>query len=77
MPGRRPENLRVEIERLEGAVYERWNALNSNDEFDIHCLKKEPTGSNIPLTRCAPNFVIQAEAQAAEDVLTGGRSRAD
>ena len=59
MPGRRPENLRVEIERLEVAVYERFNALNSDDEFDIHCLKQAPTGSNIPLRTCAPNFVIR------------------
>ena len=51
VPGRRPENLRVEIERLEVAVYDRWNALNSNDEFDIHCLESEPTGSNIPCAR--------------------------
>ena len=76
VPGRRPENLRLEIERLEGAVYERFNALNSNDEFDIHCLEQEPTGSNIPLRRCAPNFVIQAESRAASKMLTDGRGRA-
>ena len=73
VPGRRPENLRVEIERLEGAVYERWNALNSNDELDIHCFKQAPTRSNIPLRKCAPNFVIRAESQAAEDSIAGAR----
>ena len=66
VPGRRPENLRVEIERLEVAVYERFNALNSNDEFDIHCFEQAPTGSNIPLRTCAPNFVIRAESRAAK-----------
>jgi hypothetical protein len=79
VPGRRPQNLRVEIERLERAVYERWNALNSNDEFDIHCLDSEPTGSNITQTRCAPDFVIQAESRAAENSIdsarTNGQSR--
>lgn len=74
VPGRRPENLRVEIERLEQVVYERWNALNSNDEFDIHCLDSEPTGSNIPQTHCAPNFVIEAESRAAEDAVHGART---
>src|SRR6185503_21032582 len=64
VPGTRPQNLRVEIERLEQVVYERWNALNSNDEFDIHCLDSEPTGSNITQTHCAPNFVIEAESRA-------------
>ena len=76
VPGRRPENLRVEIERLERVVYERWNALNSNNEFDIHCLESEPTGSNITQTRCAPNFVIEAESRAAEDSIDGARSSA-
>jgi hypothetical protein len=76
VPGRRPENLRVEIERLEGAVYERFNALNSDDEFDIHCFKQAPTGSNIPLRTCAPNFVIKAESASAKAMLTDGRSGA-
>ena len=74
VPGSRPENLRVEIERLERVVYERWNALNSNDEFDVHCLDSEPTGSNITQTHCAPNFVIEAESRAAEDSVHGARS---
>jgi len=76
VPGRKPENLRVEIERLEVAVYDRFNALNSSDEFDIHCLEQAPTGSNIPLRTCAPNFVIQAESKSAENMLTDGRTGA-
>jgi hypothetical protein len=76
VPGRRPENLRVEIERLEVAVYDRFNALNSNDEFDIVCFEQAPTGSNIPLRKCAPRFVIQAESDAASKMLTDGRAGA-
>jgi len=75
--GRKPENVYAEIERLEISVYDRFNALNSNDEFDIHCFKQAPTGSNIPLRRCAPNFVIEAEAQAAQNTMVGARGRAD
>ena len=74
VPGSRPQNLRVEIERLEQVVYERWNALNSNDEFDIHCLDSEPTGSNITQTRCAPDFAIQAESRAAKNMIDGDRT---
>lgn len=74
VPGVRPENLRVEIERAERVVYERWNALNSNDEFDVHCLDSEPTGSNITQTRCAPNFVIWAESRAAKNTVDGERT---
>jgi hypothetical protein len=74
IPGRVPENLRVEIERLEVAVYEQFNALNSNDEFDIHCLVQARTGTNIPQRTCAPNFVIRAESRSAQKILTDGRS---
>lgn len=77
VPGHRPENLFAEIERLEGSVYQRFNELNSNDDFDIHCFKQAPTGSNIPQRRCAPNFVIEAESQAAQNTMVGARGRAD
>jgi hypothetical protein len=77
VPGSRPENLYAEIERLEGSVYERFNSLNRNDELDIHCFKQAPTGSNIPLRRCAPNFVIEAEARAAKNTIVGTRGNAD
>jgi len=75
VPGVAPENLRVEIERVETAVYERFNALNSNDEFDIHCFSQAPTGSNIPVRTCAPNFVVQSESRASSKILTDGRGR--
>ena len=72
--GRKPENVYAEIERLEISVYDRFNALNSNDEFDIHCLDSEPTGSNITQTRCAPDFAIQAESRAAKNMIDGDRT---
>lgn len=74
--GRKPENLRLEIERLENAVYERFNALNSNSEFDVHCFEQPPTGSNIPLRTCAPNFVTRTESLGAEKILRDGRDKA-
>ena len=77
VPGIRPENLRVEIERLERVVYDRWNALNDNDELDIQCLSSEPTGSNITQTRCVPNFVIQSESASARNRLNGARNAVD
>ena len=73
IPGRVPENLRLEIERLEVAVYTQFNALNSSDEFDIHCLVQARTGTNIPQRTCAPNFVIETESRSARKLLTDGR----
>jgi hypothetical protein len=63
--GRTPQEIRVEIERVENAVYERFNALNSTDEFDILCSEHAPTGSNIPVRTCQPNFVLRAQQRAA------------
>jgi hypothetical protein len=74
--GRRPENLRLEIERLENAVYERFNALNSSNEFDVHCFEQPPTGSNIPVRTCAPNFVTRTESRAGETMVRDGRDKA-
>jgi hypothetical protein len=65
VPGRTTQELRLEIERLESAVHERFNALNSSDELDIFCSEQAPTGSNIPVRTCRPNFVIRAEQRAA------------
>ena len=76
VPGTRPQNLRVEIERLQAAVYDRWNMLNSRDEFDIQCRKLEPTGSNIPVRTCVPKFVIEAESRATRNATSTG-NRAD
>jgi hypothetical protein len=76
VPGRVPANLRLEIERLETAVYERFNDLNGDDEFDIHCLMQAPTGSNIPVRTCAPNFVLRAESDAGRKILRDGRTGA-
>ena len=63
--GRTPEELRLEIERTEDAVYARFNELNSSDDFDILCSEQAPTGSNIPVRTCKPNFVLRAEQRAA------------
>jgi hypothetical protein len=76
VPGRRPEDLRAEIERTQAAVYDRWNTLNSRDEFDIQCLKMAPTGSNIPVRTCVPKFVIEAESRATREAARNA-SRAD
>src|SRR6185436_19476571 len=81
VPGRSPEQIRTEIQRLENAEYERFNALNSNDDFDIHCFEQAPTGSNIPERKCWPNFALRSEQRAAGASLNrmhglgGGNSR--
>ena len=84
VPGRTVEQLRVEIERVENAVYDRFNTLNDNDELDIHCFEQAPTGSNIPVRKCWPNFALEAEKRSASKSLSrmqgtggGGNSQSE
>jgi hypothetical protein len=67
--GRPPPQLRVEIERVEDAVYERFNALNSNDDFDIQCWTDAPTGSRMPVRACLPQFALTAERRIGQDIV--------
>ena len=67
--GRAGNRMRVEIERVENAVYERFNALNSRDEFDIVCMNEAPVGSHMTVRECLPQFALTAERRTAQDVL--------
>jgi hypothetical protein len=67
--GRTGDRMRIEIERVEDAVYERFNALNSRDEFDIMCVNEAPTGSRMPVRECFPQFAWTAERRAGQDTL--------
>lgn len=59
--GNTPRLLRAEIRKLERDMFELFNKLNSNDEFDVTCDYHTPTGSKIPLWRCEPAFILRAE----------------
>jgi hypothetical protein len=67
--GESPRQLRAEVERAEVAVYDRFNALNSSDELDVHCWREEPTGSRISRRVCQANFWRDAQASAARESL--------
>jgi hypothetical protein len=67
--GRTAEGLRLEIERAENAVFERFNAINSHDDFDIYCTLEVRTGTRIPQRECAPVFLRNAQATAGRDVV--------
>ena len=61
--GKSSSQLKVEMERAEEAVYDRFNALNSDHQFDIHCRREAPLGSNISRRVCQPNFWRDIEAR--------------
>jgi hypothetical protein len=66
--GRRLEKLRFEIENTRINVYDIFNRLNDDDQFDMHCYRRKTTGSLIKERICVPKFV--------EDTLDDSASQA-
>jgi hypothetical protein len=67
--GQRRAAVRAEIELAEDAVYERFNAINSDDEFDIECRREAVTGSKMLRRICEPNFWREENANAARETV--------
>lgn len=67
--GQRPEQLRLEIELAEDRMFEIFNALNSTDEFDIHCRMETRAGTKIQSRICLPNFAWANRAESAQAAL--------
>lgn len=67
--GQRPSQLRAEIERAENRMYELFNALNSTDDFDIHCRMETRAGTKIESRVCLPNFAWHNRAESAQAIL--------
>jgi hypothetical protein len=59
--------LRAEIQQAEQVFYDRFNAINSRDEFDITCDYQVQTGSKMPRRVCRANFWGVSEAKAAHE----------
>lgn len=56
--------LRAEAQQLEQEMYELFNALNDDDDFDVTCDERKVTGSTIPVWACEAAFMRQASANA-------------
>ena len=65
--GRRVAALRAEILRAEQVLYDRFNAINSRDEFDISCEYEVHTGSKMPSRVCRAEFWRVSQARAAHE----------
>ena len=65
--GRSPAELRLQIQQAEQVFYDRFNAINSRDEFDITCDFQVQTGSKMPRRVCRANFWGVAQAKAAHE----------
>jgi len=49
-------DLKHEMYEAEETLYDVYNSLNSDDDYDIHCYEEVPTGTKIPKRVCRTNF---------------------
>jgi hypothetical protein len=63
--------LRKEMVRLEDQFYERFNALNTDDQYDVHCALEAPLGTRISRRVCRAVFVERANEDEAQAFLRG------
>ena len=66
--------LRAQILAAEDRVYALFNALNDDDQLDIHCYTETRTGTNISRRVCKPNYVDSATAVDGQSQLSALRS---
>lgn len=64
--------LRSELRAIENKAFALFNDLNSDDDFDVHCSRETPTGTRISHWECVPRYLVNAEAQNAQDFLQFG-----
>jgi hypothetical protein len=62
-------SLRYEVDHAVDRMYEIYNELNTNDDFDIHCVWNAPTGSRIKRKLCTPVYVKNLQAMATQYAL--------
>ena len=68
------EKLRLEIKHAEQAVYARFNEINSNDLYDIHCYDRNRFLSHIKHEVCLSNAWRKFDNAIAESTVQGMQS---
>jgi hypothetical protein len=66
------ETLRKQIVQLEDKFYDRYNELNTVDDFDVHCIEEAKTGTRFIKRSCRAVYQEQAlvdEGQAAFKIM--------
>lgn len=65
--GKKLHQLQRELVEAQDRFYALYNELNTNDDFDIHCLMEARTGALIRKRECRLEFLMEASAQEAQD----------
>ncbi len=64
-------SLRMEMIRVEDLKFEIFNSLNSTDEFDITCERRELTGSVLSMRVCEAGYMKKARVEDMQIFLDG------
>jgi hypothetical protein len=67
--GRRLYQMQKAIMGTEDKFFARYNELNKNDAFDVHCSMSTPTGSHIHKRICQVQFYVDAQVEYARSEL--------
>lgn len=61
------DDLRLKLYTAEVEVYDLFNDLNDDNEFDVSCEQKAPVGSHIKQRYCQPRFVARLYNEALRE----------
>jgi hypothetical protein len=59
--------IRKQLRLVEARLYEEFNLLNDDNDFDIVCRDHRPVGSHFPRTLCKTNIYWDALEEMSED----------
>jgi hypothetical protein len=65
----RVDELRRNLQRAEEAVYARFNDINSDDRFNIHCRMEASPNTHIPVRVCVSNSWREQDANFGQTQL--------
>lgn len=62
-------SLRMQVIHAEDHAYKIFDALNDDDDYDVHCKMVANTGTHIQRRTCLPNFFYKAQTAEAQQFL--------
>ncbi|MET0282164.1 MAG: hypothetical protein ABW278_13730 [Steroidobacteraceae bacterium] len=63
----RLSSMRQEMARLEDRFYDRYNQLNAENDFDVHCAQETRAGTRLQARHCRPVYEAAAMAEEGSD----------
>ncbi|MDR2215377.1 MAG: hypothetical protein LBE59_06010 [Nevskiaceae bacterium] len=69
--GKKLYQIQRELVQAQDAFYGLYNELNTKRDFDIHCTFEAPTGTRIKKRECRLQFINDATAEQAQEMLAG------